>query len=300
MSLTAIPYVLLLSFVFGSTLIASRFSIGQYHPTNYIGLRLLLASLGHVAFYLFSRRQTWPTDRRVWQYAIPLGVFGTAIPMISIVSSLQYLSSGLTAVMITAGPAFTVIMAHFFLPDETLTVRKSFGVVLALSGAVFLSILGESGLQDMRAANPISYGLIFLGMIVGSSATIYIRKFMREMDHFDVASIRMFAAALTILPLSAIFIGFDLSQVNKQGYFALGYASLMGTFSGLLLVIYITQRFGATTNAMAAYGIPIVAATGGALVLGEQITPGMLVGMALIAVGIGIINRRGKDQAETV
>ena len=42
---------------------------------------------------------------------------------------------------------------------------------------------------------------------------------------------------------------------------------------------------------MSLYVTPMVAGLGGALVLGEQITAGMLVGIALIAVGIGLIER---------
>jgi drug/metabolite transporter (DMT)-like permease len=42
---------------------------------------------------------------------------------------------------------------------------------------------------------------------------------------------------------------------------------------------------------MPLYVVPVVATLGGALLLGERITAGILVGMALIAVGIGLINR---------
>jgi drug/metabolite transporter (DMT)-like permease len=102
----------------------------------------------------------------------------------------------------------------------------------------------------------------------------------------------MVVAALTVMPLSLLFVGFDLSRVTAQGYFALGYAALIGTFSGMLLSFYNIKRFGATVGAMAEYVIPVVAATGGVLILGEHVTPGMLTGMALIAGGITLINRR--------
>ncbi len=297
MTAQAIPYILLQGFLFGSTLIASRFSVGQFSPTTYIGLRMLLASLGHIAFYTIGYRgRSWPTNPRLWRHAALLGVFGTAVPMTCIVSSLQYQSAGLTSVLLTAGPALTVLMAHFFLIDELLTRRKIIGVVLALAGALLLALRGESGLPDVQRASPIGYGLVLLAMVCASSMAVYARRFMQDLDAFDVASIRMFAATLTVMPLSALLVGVNLEQVNGQGYFALGYAALVGTFAGMLLAFYIIKQFSATAQAMSLYVIPVIAGLGGALLLDEQITIGMLAGVALIVLGITLINQRQTEQ----
>jgi drug/metabolite transporter (DMT)-like permease len=291
MTLQALPYVSLLGFLFGSTLIASRFSVGQFEPVTYIGLRLTMASLGHAAVYTLARRRRWPAGRRLWRHAVVLGVLGTALPMTAIVTSLQYQSGGITALLVTTSPALTVLLAHFFLPDEALTLRKGAGVVLALGGAALLALRGESGLPDVSQASPVGYGLVLLAMALGSSMTIYARKYMRDLDAFDVASVRMFAASLAIMPVSALSVGFDLHAVDGQGYLALIYAAMVGTFAGFMLAFYNIQRFGATASAMTAYVIPVVTGIGGLLVLGERITPAMLVGMGVILSGIAIINQ---------
>ena len=211
--------------------------------------------------------------------------------MVMIVSSLQYQSSGLTSIILTAAPAITVLLAHFSLPDEKLSVRKGIGVGLALAGAVSLAALGESGLPDVTAANPRGFMLVLVGILLGSVMTIYIRKYMRDMDSFAVSSVRSFSATLAIIPISLIYVGFDLSQVNQQGYAALAWAAAAGTFFATLLEFYIIKRFGATASALTTYIIPIVAATGGVLILDEQITLGMVFGMAVILAGIAILNQ---------
>lgn len=294
MSIDALPYISVLGFLFGSTLIASRFSVGQFHPTTYIGLRLAMAGLSHAAIYTLARQRRWPVDLRVWRHAAVLGIVGTAVPMTALVTSLKYQSSGVTALLITTNPAITVLMAHFFLPDEALTRRKALGVALALGGAAVLAISGENGLPDVGQASPIGYTLALFGMLCDSAATVYARKYMRDFNAFDVASIRIFVAALAVIPLSLLFVGLDLHAVNRQGYFALTYAAFVGTFSGLMLAFYIVKRFGATATAMTAYVIPLVAGIGGVLVLGEEITAVMLVGMVLIILGIAVINQRVK------
>jgi drug/metabolite transporter (DMT)-like permease len=211
--------------------------------------------------------------------------------MISFFSALQYQSAGLASVLITSGPAITILLAHFFLKEEVLTARKGVGVVLALGGAVLLAARGESGLPDVGRASPLGYGLVFLTMFCSSSTTVYARRFMLSFDTFDVASVRMFVAALVVVPLSVLLVGIDLHRANGQGYLALGYAALAVNFGGMLVAFYNIRRFGATAAAMPAYVIPVVGSLGGALFLGEQITSGMLAGMGLIALGLALINQ---------
>jgi drug/metabolite transporter (DMT)-like permease len=298
MTVQALPYVTLLGFLFGTSLVASRFSVGQFQPVTYIGLRLMLAGLGHAAVYSVARHRRWPTNRRLWRHAVVLGIFGTAIPMVSIVTSLQYQSGGITALLITTSPALTVLLAHFFLPDESLTRRKGAGVALALGGAVLLAVRGESGLAEGSQASPVGYALVLLAMVSGSSMTIYARKYMSDLDAFDVASVRMFVAALAVMPASALFAGFDLHAVDGQGYFALVYAALVGTFAAFMLAFYNIKRFGATAAAMTAYVIPVVTGVGGVLVLGETITAAMLVGMGVIVSGVALINQSDAPAAD--
>lgn len=291
MSPQAFPYIILLGFLFGSTLVVSRFSIGQFEPTTYISIRLLLASLGHVGIILLSSQRSWPRGRRLWSHAAVLGIFGTAIPMTSIVTSLQYQSSGITSVLITTSPAITVLMAHFFLDDEPITWRKGIGVSLALGGALMLALVGESGLPDVTRANPLGYILVLSAMVCASAATIFARKYMNDMDTLQVASIRMWVASLIVTPLSLLWVGFDLGEVTTSGYTAVTYAALVGTFSGMMLAFYNIKRFGATAAAIMAYVIPVVATLGGVLFLDEQVTTVMVLGMGLIIAGIALINR---------
>jgi drug/metabolite transporter (DMT)-like permease len=291
----AIPYILALGLFFGSTLVASRFSVGQFDSVTYIGLRLSIAGILHALIYLFSLQgRRWPKGKELWRRSAVLGVFGTAIPMNFIVASLNYQSSGVTAILITLNPAFTVLMAHFLLDDEHLNRRKLFGIALALSGAIFMVAMGETGLPDVTQANPVGYLLVFSAMISGSFATVYARKQMQGLDSFDVGSIRMWVASVVVVPLSFILSGFDLSRVDYQGYLALGWASLFGTFLGMLLSFYIIKRFGATSSAMTAYVIPIISSLGGMLLLDETITFGMIVGIILIITGILVINQRAE------
>lgn len=291
------PYILLLSFLYGSTLVVSRFSVGQYDPRVYISLRLLIAALAYGSVYVMSNvgsraKRPWPRDRTLIRHAVILGIIGTAIPMTSIVSSLQYQSSGVTSLLLTLNPAATVVLAQIFLADEPMTWRKTTGVIIALLGATLLLAQGETGLADFAQADWRGYAWAGVGILGSAAASVYARRYMRHMDTWDVASVRMFAAAAVLLPVTFFTVGFDLSRVTTSGYVALLYASVVGTFLGMWLSFYVVKRFGATPASQTAYVIPVITTVLGALLLDEVITPIMLVGMAIVFTGITLLNSR--------
>jgi drug/metabolite transporter (DMT)-like permease len=288
----SLPYISLLALVFGVGLVASRYGVAQIDALTFVALRLIIASICFGLVYALHKGRALPRDRRVWRHAPVLGVLGTAIPMTLIIASLQFQSSGMTALLLTAGPVFTVLMAHFFLDDEKLSRRTSVGVALALCGAVLLIVLGETGLPDASEANPIGYAMLLVSMIVFSVATIYVRRTMHGLDTFDVGAVRMWTAVLVVLPVSILLSGFDLSRVTGLGVVSILYTGVGVAFLGLLLELGITQRFGATAVAMTSNLIPVAAMITGALLLDETITAGMIAGLVLIVGGVSIISRR--------
>ncbi len=305
MTIAALPYIVALGVIFGTTLVVSRFSVGQFDALLYAALQMLIAGICYLAFFIPrwfrpTAGRPWPRGRALWLHSTLLGSLGTALPLSLVVAALPYQSSGLASVLLTAGPAITVVFAHFFLPDEPLTRRKVAGVLIALSGTLLLALRGESGLPDVERASPIGYGLALTSMTISSFMAVYVRKYMRDFDSVEVASIRMWVAAAIAIPASLLLVGVDLSGVDNRGYLALLYAAIIGTFIGLMLAILNVQRFGATAAAMAAYIVPIVATIGGALFLNEQITGGMLAGMALIITGVALLNRRASPQPRLV
>jgi len=297
LSPAALPHVLLLGLIFGSTLLASRFVVDQFAPTTYVWLRLVLSLPLFVALYTAGGRR-WPGGRALrasglLRDGIILGVFGTAVPMVAYVASLQYQSAGMTALLMTTAPALTVLFAQFLLPDERLTARKAVGIAVALGGAALLVLRGESGLAGV-SGSPIGYALVIGGMLVDSFMVVYTRRHCRDHDTVALSSVRLTVAALVVAPLSLALIGLDLSAVTPAGYVALVYAAVAGTFGGLMLFLSVNQRYGATAASLTSYILPVVAAAGGVLFLDEQVTPIMLAGMGLIIAGIMVLNQKGE------
>ena len=297
MSVKAFPFVLLQGLCFGAALLASRSVVDQFHPLTYTGLQLVVASLCHLCVVLFDRRRRLPSGSRLWRHAVLLGVLGTALPAVLNRLALEYLSATLIGILISSGPAITVVLAHLFLRDEPLSLVKGLGVLFALGGAVLLAVRGETGLPDVVHVNPLGYVWILLGVSLFGAMTVYARKYVHGLDAFDVASARMFVAALGVFPISILVSGLDLRGVSTRGYVLGGLSAIASMFGGMTLTFYNAQRFGATATAMAEYVIPVVVAIGGTLLLDERITAGMTLGTGLIAAGLILLNRQHRSSA---
>jgi drug/metabolite transporter (DMT)-like permease len=291
MQTSAFPYILILSLFWGTNIVASRFGIGEFDPYLFIALRLAIATLFFVPILWLNGRR-WPTDRTLWRHGFISGILGVAIPMTSFILSLQYQSSGVASIFVTASPAIIVIMAHFFLPDEKMTRNKAFGLILALFGALFLVLRGESGLADVGRASPLGFILVMIGLVAEGINTMYVRRHMMAVDPMTVTGIRLFVGAVIVLVIVLLVGDFSLTAVTPAGYFSLGYAALIGALAGQFTAFYIQRRFGATAFALTSYLIPIVATTFGVLLLDEIVTWAMFVGIALIGSGIYLISKR--------
>jgi drug/metabolite transporter (DMT)-like permease len=290
LNIRAFFFVALLSFFFGSSMIASRFGVGQFNPITFNGLRMVIASVGFATIYIFKiGNSTWPRGSELWRHSILIGILGTALPMTATVASMRYQSSGLTSILLTTAPAVTVIIAHFFLTDEKMNSKKWAGILVALSGALLLILKRESGLPEISKANPLGYGLAILAILGISFSTVYSRKYMRTLKTIDVTGIRILTSGIILAPMIIIFKN-NFENISVMGWIALLYAAFFGAFLGFLLDFYNVKQFGATTAAMVAYLIPIVTSLGGVLVLGETITSPMFFGVCLVITGVWIIN----------
>ena len=296
-SKSSLPFTLLTAVLLGSTLVVSRFSLGQFPTQTYVAMRLAAGSLCFLVAYFVFRVRPWPRRGGLWIRAGIFGLFGTALTMTAFTQSVSYQSSGVTALLATLSPIETALLAHLFLKDERFCWWHMVGAAFAFFGAGFLLLKGENGLATLAQADWRGYAWALLGTLTNSIGLVYARRYLRDEDSFVVTSIRILVGAATILLVTGLTTGIDLSQVQASGVLALLYAGAAGTFLAFLLYMTTVQRFGATAASQTEYYVPLVAAGLGALLLGEVVTGNMLFGMVLILLGLVIFDRGGRIAA---
>ena len=73
-----------------------------------------------------------------WMKFTWLGFIGNAFPFFLITWGMHFVTSGVAGLLMGAIPLFVVVLAHFSLPGERLTVPKAVGFVLGFCGIVVL------------------------------------------------------------------------------------------------------------------------------------------------------------------
>lgn len=292
LSRSSLPLTFLTGFLLGSTLVVSRFSLGQFDAQTYVALRLAAGSVVFLIAYWIFRVRAWPRSRSLWGRAGIFGLVSTALTMTAFTQSLRYQSSGVTSLLATLSPIVTVLLAHLFLHDEPVTAQRLLGGAIAFGGVGLLLLRGESGLAELARADWRGYAWALVGVLTNSIGLVYSRKYLQNEDPFSVTSIRIFTGAIVICTITFFTAGYDLSMVRWSGWLALLYAGIIGTFLAFLCYLMAVQRFGAAAASQSEYFVPMIAASFGVALLGEVFTLTMLAGMALIFLGLAVFNRK--------
>ena len=291
----ALPVIVLTGILYGSNLVVSRYSLGQFPPLAYISLRFLIASACYLGLYIFIKGHSFPRDPKIIFHACIYGIVGTAIPLSCSVYALKYLSSGVTSLLITLNPVLTVLIAHYALDDEPLTCYRFVGAIIALCGAGLLILRGETGLSEITGSS--WNGFIWLiPVVLGLTiANIYARKYLMNAEAIDGAAIRIMISAVIMTPMALLTNSFQLQDVNTSGVLVLIYVGIAGTFFAFLLNFFIVKKYGATAVSTTTYISPAAAAALGAIFLGEEITILIIAGMIIMFLGITIMGYSPKN-----
>src|SRR6476660_4721049 len=104
----------------GSSFAMTKIAVASIDPAWVMALRLSVGGIFLTLIVMLTQRQ-WPRRGRLWGWFAVLGLVGHAVPFFLISWGTQFISSGLSGVLMGAIPLFVVVLAHVFLPDERLT-----------------------------------------------------------------------------------------------------------------------------------------------------------------------------------
>ena len=98
----------------------------------------------------------------------------------------------------------------------------------------------------------------------------------------------MVLSTIILIPISFIYDDPMTLTPSWTTLIALVYLGIVPSAIGLLLLLKITQRRGATFFSTVNYLVPVMGVLGGVFFLGEVLKPDMLIGLATILFGIFI------------
>jgi len=260
----------MLAFAANSLLCRAALKHTAIDPASFTAIRIISGAL---VLWLVMRLRGAKSGRRgSWLSALALVVYAAAF-------SFAYRSlSAATGALLLFGAVQATMIGQGFRQGERLRGGQLLGFILAAGGLVGLLLPGLS-------APPLPGSLLMLG--AGVAWGIYSLRGRGKGDPAAVTAGNFLRAA----PLAAILslVMFRSAALDGTGF---GYALLSGALtSGLGYVIWYTAlpALKATQAATVQLSVPVIAALGGIIFLGESLTLRLLLAALAILGGIAMV-----------
>ncbi|MDP6705595.1 MAG: DMT family transporter [Alphaproteobacteria bacterium] len=273
----------------GAAMVATRFVIAETDPASLALLRYLIGTLCLAPPLLASG---WvriaPRD---WLPIALLGIgqFGILIALLNY--GLQFIGSGMGALIFATVPLLTMVLAAS-LRLEQMTWLKSAGVVLTIAGVGFALAekLSLGGTADTGWQGEIA---VFASALTGAVCAVFYRPYLKAYPALQVSTVAMLASVLFLAVLAAGegFFG-AVPRFSPGGWFCVLF---IGVSSGIGYYLWLWALAHATPTRVTVFLAlgPITATALGALVLDERVSLWFLAGLGAVALGLWLAHRRG-------
>ena len=274
-------------FLWSTGFIGAKLGLPYAEPFTFLALRfgIVAVLLGAIAW---SAGAPWPkTPEAVGHLAIAgLLVHGTYLG--GVFASIHHgVSAGVSALIVGIQPLLTALLAGPLL-GERVSVRAWLGLALGLVG-VLLVVWTRI---DVGEGTPLGYALSVAALLGMTAGTLYQKRFCAAMDIRSGGVVQFVAAGAAML---AIAFAVETREVAWTPEFAVALFWLVFVMSlGAIALLYTLIRQGEAYRVSTLfYLVPPSTALIAYALFGETLGPLALLGMAVAAIGVALVNASG-------
>ena len=274
----------------GSSFFMTKIAVTHIDPVWVMALRLAIAGVFLLVFALVSG-YSMPREPKLWGWFAWLGLIGNAAPFFLISWGTQFVTSGLSGVLMGAVPLMVIVLAHLLLPDERLNFMKSAGFAVGFAG--LLIVLGIDRVSGFSGESSALAGelAILLACLCYSVHGIFARWIPYSQPVEQSVAVCLCGA---VIGLVFAMIGAPSGPVSDEplAYLAVAGLGILPTGIASVLVYRLLRSCGVSFVAYSNYLVPVFALAFGAVSLGEPLTWNAGAGLALILAGIAVSRMR--------
>jgi drug/metabolite transporter (DMT)-like permease len=276
--------------MWGSSFMFNKIAVAAVPPATVVAARLTLGALTLLAL-VHARGLRLPPPGRVWFAYALLGFVGNALPFYLIAWGQQYVASALAGILIAAMPLATLVLAHFVVDGERMTLNRTGGFALGFGGIVMLMEPAAAEGLGGESVSILAQLAVLGGALCYSANSVLARLFIKA-DFICAATGTLLVAAALMIPVSiAVDAPWDL-RPNAASIASIVWLGLGPTAVATICYFALIGSAGPTFMSLVNYLSPAVAVFLGVSLLGE--TPGVTAyaGLALILLGIAVSQLR--------
>jgi drug/metabolite transporter (DMT)-like permease len=267
--------------VWGLVPVAIRFLVMDLRPETLLVIRLF--PTGFLAVTVLLIRGMNPIAKEDWARILIASLLGNCGYQVLAHFGLNTVPASWTGMIFGLEPLFVALFA-ILLSGERLTGQLITGMAVSMAGVGVLT-LGSASSFDSDVGLPGLF-LVVLSTMGWGIYTVVIRPVAQKYGSFEMSCLTLAISALPMVLFVRPGIEGEVASLAPLQWSALGFLIVFGTFLAVILWNYGISRIESSTAGMSLYVQPVVAALGGVLLLGENVTWPLVVGGAIIVTGV--------------
>ena len=277
---------LLISVLWGANPVAIKIGLDDAPPLRLALMRFLVGGLAVAAWaWATGRLAGVRIEREQWRPLLVLGLLFTAqIGTMNVAVGLT--SAANATVILNMYAVHTVVLAHFMIPGDRLTLRRLAGVLIAYGGIVGLFA------RELSGGAPTWLGdlVMFVSALLLAERTVYLA---RAVQHFDPVTLLLSQAAISLVlfGVASLLMEPAPTQWTLRLGASIAYQGLLIAGFNFAVNLWLLKRYRPSTLATFFLTQPIFGVAAAGLLTGDAITPGLLVASLAVAAGIGLASR---------
>ncbi len=289
----------MLAAIWGASFLFTRIGTVEFGPIPTAAVRVGVAAL--FLLPIVWMRGLLPVLGKNWKRLCFIGMLNSGIPFACFAFALLSITTGLSAILNATVPMFGALIAWVWLKDKP-NAWRLLGLVVGFAGVAMLAWDHATFKPD---ASGIAPGWAVLACLLacvcyGISAS-YTKRYLSGLPPLVTAAGSQIGATLG-LALPALWL-WPTRMPSTPAWLALVAVGVLCTGVAYILFFRLIENAGPPRTLSVTFVIPVFAVLYGAVLLGETITPWMMICAVVIIIGTalstGLLNpgRRGSKNA---
>ncbi len=272
--------------IWSTGFVVARYGMPHAPPLSFLAWRYALSVLAFGLWIAFTR-PAWPQGRAQWGWLALVGLLMHAGYLGGVWAAVKLgLGAGTTALIVGLQPVLTALWVAWAGSEHRVQPRQWAGLVLGLAG-LLLVVWHKLGVGEVGAVNL----ALALGALASITAGTLVQKArVQPCDVRTANTVQLIAAFAVTAPLAALLESEPI-RLHPELVGAMAWSVLGLTLGGSSLLYLLIQRGAATRVSSLMYLVPPCTAVLAWLLFGEALTPGVVAGLLLTAVGVGLVVR---------
>jgi len=277
--------LVLLTLLWGCHYPAVKISNLGFSPIFNALLRSSIASVLGILYCLSIKEPLFHRDRRLFHGFVVGMLFG--LEFVCLYLGMFYTDAARATILVNTSPFIVALGAYLFL-RERVGILKIIGLALAFAG-VYLVFQGKprTWSSSMLFGDVLELGAaVFWG-----ATTVYIKKYLAGRVHPIHTFLYQLVFSIPIIFLCSCLLEEKwILNVDTAAVLALLYASIVVAFASYLTWFKLIHTYPVSQLAVFTFLSPFFGVASGAVILGEQLTAGLIFGLLFVSAGIYLAN----------